>query len=283
MPDFPIIDSHLHVWDPDHLRYPWLDEIPLLNKSYLLADYDEATSHLSIEKMVFLQCECLPAQCEQEAQWVTELTTKDSRIQGIVPFAPLERGEEARVIIERFSKNPLIKGIRRIIQFEDDDRFCLQPDFVRGVQMLAEYDLSFDICIEHRQLANTLKFVEQCPDVQFIFDHIGKPDIKNQNLDPWRDEVRELAQHQNVFCKISGLATEADQKWKLEDFAPYFEHCITTFGEDRVVFGGDWPVVLQAATYKQWVEALDKLLEGESAELKQKLYYHNAIRFYKLA
>ena len=283
MPDFPIVDSHLHVWDPDYLRYPWLDEIPLLNRSYLMEDYDEATDGLSIEKLVFLQCECLPAQCEQEAQWVTQLAAEDSRIQGIVPWAPLEKGEEARAIVERFSENSLIKGIRRIIQFEDDDSFCLQPDFVRGVQMLAEYDLSFDICIDYSQLANTIKLVEQCPQVQFIFDHIGKPGIKNKLLDPWRAQVRELAQHQNVFCKVSGLVTEADQNWKLEDLAPFLEHVILSFGEDRLVFGGDWPVVLQRASYKQWATALDELLTDESEQLKKKLYYHNAIRFYKLA
>ena len=149
--------------------------------------------------------------------------------------------------------------------------------------MLAEYDLSFDICIDYTQLANTIKLVEQCPQVQFMFDHIGKPDIKNRILDPWREEVSQLAQHQNVFCKISGFVTEADQNWRLEDLIPYFEHVISVFGENRVVFGGDWPVVLQAATYRQWVEALDKLLESETTERKRKLYYDNAIRFYKLA
>jgi len=282
MPAYPFIDTHLHVWDPNHLRYPWLDEIPLLNKPYLLEDYDEATEGLSIEKLVFLQCECLPSQCEQEAQWVIELAAKDSRIQGLVPWAPLEKGEEARDIIERFSQIELIKGIRRIIQFEEDQRFCLQPNFVRGVQMLADYDLSFDICISHTQLANTIKLVEQCPHVQFILDHIAKPDIKNGNLDPWRVEVHELAQHQNVFCKISGLATEADRNWKPADLAPYLEHVISSFGEDRIVFGGDWPVVCQASTYKQWVKALDEFLERESASMRKKLYYQNAILFYKL-
>ena len=283
MPSFPIIDTHLHLWDPQRLRYPWLDDIPILNKPYLLEDYESATSQLSIDKMVFLQCECVPEQSELEAKWVTELSKIDNRIQGIVPWAPLELGDGARDVLDRYSENSLIKGVRRIIQFEPNMEFCLQPDFIRGVQILAEYDLSFDICVAHIHMKNVIEMVKKCPNVRFILDHIGKPDIKNQNINPWKEDLRELAHMENVYCKMSGLITEADmERWTKEDLKPFIDHTIDCFGFERTLFGGDWPVSRQAGEYYKWVEALDWALTGSSKSELEKLYRENAEDFYKL-
>lgn len=283
MPNFPIIDTHLHLWNPDNINYPWLKDVPVLNKAYVLEEYSQATSTVNIEKMVFLQCECNTEQCEDEAAWVTQLAQKDSRLQGIVPWAPLELGEGAREILARYSKNKLIKGVRRIIQFEADMNFCLQPNFIRGVQLLADFNMSFDICISHEQLKNTIKLVRQCPNVQFVLDHIGKPDIKTQLFDPWKSDLKELASFSNVYCKISGLATEADmESWTKEDLNPYIDHVLDCFGVDRVIFGGDWPVAVQATTYTKWVETLDWALADYSEKDLQKIYRLNAIKFYKL-
>jgi len=280
---FPIIDTHLHLWDPKYLRYPWLDEIPLLKRPFLLDEYNDATKDFVIDKMVFVQCECLFSQCEREAEWVTELSGIDDRIQGIVPWAPLEKGGKARDILDRFSENKLIKGIRRIIQFELDPEFCLQPGFIRGIQMLAGYDMSFDICISHSQLSKTIKLVKQCPQVRFMLDHIGKPDIKNQMFEPWKKELKELAALENVYCKMSGLVTEADHKnWEKEDLKPYIDHVVECFGVDRVIFGGDWPVVIQASGYSRWVRTLDWALSELSEIELHKIFYDNALRFYKL-
>jgi L-fuconolactonase len=162
MPSFPIVDTHLHIWDLSRLRYPWLANVPMLNKNHLIGDYRSGLRASAVAKMVFLQCECAPAQFQAEADWVTEVAQADPRIRGIVPWAPLEKGEGARAELARLAANPLIKGIRRIIQFEADPAFCLRPDFVRGVQLLPEYGLSFDLCINHTQLANTIKLVRQC-------------------------------------------------------------------------------------------------------------------------
>lgn len=283
MIDFPIVDTHLHVWDPGYLRYPWLDEIPMLNKPHLLADYNRATGPVQVEKMVFLQCEVDFAQFQDEADWVSSLAQTDTRIQGMVPWAPLEKGEGARADVEKLAANPLVKGIRRIIQFEPDIDFCLRPDFVRGVQLLADYNLSFDICINHTQLANTIKLVAQCPDVPFILDHIGKPDIQNQLLDPWRQEIGQLAALPNVWCKLSGLVTEADHaNWSRDDLKPYIDHVIDSFGFDRVMYGGDWPVATQATTYPRWVETLAWAVHGSSATELHRLFHDNAIAFYRL-
>ena len=172
MLNFPIIDTHLHLWNPSYLRYPWLDSNELLNRPYLLDQFRQACGAVQVEQMVFLQCECEFSQFREEANWVTALAKDEPRITGIVPWAPLEKGEDVRADLELLSANPLIKGIRRIIQFEPDPEFCLRPDFVKGVQALPDYGLHFEICVAHSQLANTLKMVDQCPNTQFILNHI---------------------------------------------------------------------------------------------------------------
>ena len=283
MLDFPIVDTHLHVWDTGLLSYRWLADMPLLNKPYLLEDYDRACAGIAVDKMVFLQAEVDVALYMQEAEWVDSLARQDSRLQGIVAWAPLEDGDGARPALERLSAMPRVKGIRRIVQFEPDIAFCLRPDFVAGVRLLPEYGLSCDICIFHPQMANTIKMVAQCPDVQFILDHIGKPDIKNGLLDPWRAEMKTLSQFPNVWCKISGLVTEADhQHWTREQLKPYIDHVIDCFGFERVMYGGDWPVAYQAAEYPQWVESLAWAVQGCSDDELRKLFRDNALAFYRL-
>lgn len=283
MPSFPIVDTHLHIWNLDRLRYPWLAGVPMLNRNHLIDEYRRVCGPVQVAKMVFLQCEAEFAQFQEEADWVTEMAAIDPRIRGIVPWAPLEKGDAAEADLARFAANPLIKGIRRIIQFEADQAFCLQPDFVRGVQLLPRHGLSFDLCVNHRQLANTIKLVRQCPNVSFVLDHIGKPDIKAGLLDPWRAELRELAAFPNVVCKMSGLVTEADfQKWTPADLRPYIDHVMDCFGFDRVMFGGDWPVASQATDYPRWVQTLDDALAGASPDECHKLYVRNAEAFYRV-
>lgn len=283
MPHFPIVDTHLHIWDLSRLRYPWLAGVPMLNRNHLIEDYRRACGPVQVAKMVFLQCECDFAQYQAEADWVTEVAQADPRIRGIVPWAPLEKGEGAGEALSRLAANPLIKGIRRIIQFESDPEFCLRPDFVRGVQALHGHGLSFDLCINHRQLANTIKLVRQCPNVRFVLDHIGKPDIKAGLLDPWRAELRELSRMENVWCKLSGLVTEADfTKWQPADLKPYLDHVVDCFGFDRVMFGGDWPVSTQATDYPRWVATLDDALRGCSADELRRVYVRNAEAFYRI-
>ena len=283
MPIFPIVDTHLHIWDPKLLYYPWLEEVPLLNKAYLIDGYREASGEIEVEKMVFVQAEVDFAQYREETEWVSEVAKEDPGIEGIVSWAPLEKGEEVASELEALSANPLVKGIRRIIQFESDPEFCLLPDFVRGVQLLHEFDLSFDICINHTQMPNIIRMVEQCPKERFILDHIGKPDIKNQLFDPWREQLARLAAFPNVSCKVSGLVTEADHKnWKPEDLKPYIDHVLECFGFDRIMYGGDWPVAYQATKYPRWVETLESAIGG-SPEQHRKLFRENAIDFYKLS
>ena len=280
---FPIVDTHLHIWDTRLVRYPWLDDVELLNRPYLLDEYDRACAGVEVERMVFVQAEADFAQFMREAEWVNSMAHQDARLQAIVAWAPLEKGDAARADLEKLAAIPRVKGIRRIIQFEPDMEFCLQPDFIRGVNALPDYNLTFDICINHTQMVNTLQMVRQCPDVQFIVDHIAKPDIKHHVLDPWREHMKTFSEFPNVCCKLSGLVTEADhQSWTKEQLKPYIDHVIDCFGFDRVMFGGDWPVATLASDYPRWVETLLWAVEGCSETELKKLFHDNAVRFYKL-
>jgi L-fuconolactonase len=283
MINIPVVDTHLHIWDPKHLRYPWLDDIPLLNKAYLIDDYRRACGPVQVEKMVFVQAEADFSLYREEVAWVTEAAASDPGIQGIVAWAPLEKGKAVEPELAELAENPLLRGIRRIIQFEPDIEFCLRPDFIAGVRLLPAYTMTFDICINHTQMANTIKFVEKCPDVFFILDHIGKPDIKHRVMQPWKDELKILSSLENVWCKMSGLVTEADmERWTPDDLLPYIEHVIDCFGFSRTMFGGDWPVAYQATDYPRWVETLERALKGVSETDMKALFHDTGEAFYRL-
>ena len=283
MPDCSIVDAHLHLWDPGRFRMTWLDGDDVLNKPYGLAEYREHMAGLPIEAMVYLQVDVEPPYALLEAEWAVERAREDPRLQAIVAWAPLEHGERARSFLHALARiDTRIKGVRRILQSEPDD-FGTRPDFVRGVRLLPEYGLSFDICISHRQLKAAIELVRACPETAFMLDHIAKPNIREHVLDSWREHMRELASLPNVSCKISGVATEADHAgWTSDDIAPYVLHAIEVFGEDRVAFGGDWPVALLATSYRRWVETLDALTTGLSPAARARLWAGNARDFYRM-
>jgi len=283
MPDIPIIDSHVHLWDTMKFTYPWLSELPELASPHLPADYDAASACARIEGMVFVQCDTAPSQSLAEVRWVESLSQTEPRIRGVIPYAPLEIGEGSRHYLEELKSIPLVKGVRRLIQPEADPAFCIQPGFIQGVRMLAEYGLSFDICISHVQMANAVKMTQRCPEVSFILDHIGKPDIRRGLTEPWATELRALAKQPTVICKVSGMVTEADHSaWTKEDLKPYIDHVIECFGFDRLVYGGDWPVVNLAGGYGAWVEALDWALAGCTVDESRKLFHDNGVGVYRL-
>lgn len=283
MPDFPIVDTHLHLWAPGRLSYPWLAGEPKLNRDFLIEDYRQACGAVRVAKMVFVQCDCAPAQAWAEVEWVAEVARTEPRLRGIVARVALERGAAAEPEIARLASQPLVKGVRRLIQGERDPEFCLKPDFVHGVQLLHAHGLSFDLCLKHPQLAAAIKLVRQCPDVAFVLDHIGKPDIKSGKLDPWRAELRELSKLENVWCKLSGLVTEADHgAWTPAELRPYLDQVIECFGFDRVMFGSDWPVSTLATNLPRWVATLDDALRGCSPAELRKVYVGNAEEFYRV-
>jgi L-fuconolactonase len=281
----PIIDAHVHLWNPDRVMIPWLANVPRINTKYDLGDYAQATSGLDVEGLVYLQVEVAPAYALIEARDLVNLARAYPIIKGVVPWAPLEFGDQVRYFLEELvALGPEIKGVRRIVQDEPDPEFCLQPDYIAGTRALPDYGLTADICCNFRQLGPSIELVRQCPNTQFILDHIAKPDIRNQAFEPWASQMRDLASLPNVICKISGVVTEADHdSWTIEDIKPYVMHALENFGEDRVVFGSDWPVATLATAYPRWVETLDTLTAGWSDAARAKLWRHNAVRFYRLA
>jgi L-fuconolactonase len=273
------------LWDPTRFRIPWLDDNDLLNQVYDLHVFQEHTAGLNITAMVYVQVDVAPAYALLEARHIAQIAANEPRLQGIVAWAPLDDGPCARSFLDALVEiSPLIKGVRRILQDEPDPAHCLRPSFVHGVEMLAEYGLSFDICIYHYQLPAVIELVRACPDVSFVLDHLAKPDIRSGTLDPWRSHMEALARLPNVVCKISGVATEADhERWTVDDLAPYIRHALEVFGEDRVLFGGDWPVALLATSYRRWVETLATLTADLTPEAQRKLWVENARRIYRLS
>lgn len=277
-----IIDSHIHLWDPNHLTYPWLEEVPDINRPFLPDDFSNSVGDYPVCGQIFVQAACLPEQGLDEVEWVSQLAKTYGGVLAIVAFAPLEIGQDAKQNLEHLSQFPLVKGVRRLIQSEPLG-FAIQPEFVAGVKQLAEFDLSFDICIKHHQLGNVLELVKQCPDVNFVLDHIGKPDIAQAIHDPWKQQMSELAAFSNVLCKLSGLVTEADHaQWKPADLKPYIAHVLETFGPQRVMFGSDWPVCRLAASYQRWLELALEATAGLSEAERHQVFYQNAANFYRV-
>jgi L-fuconolactonase len=277
----PVIDTHLHLWDVNRLEYPWLRDVPAIEKTFLIADYQEASKNFPVEKMVFVQCECRPEQCLQEVALVMEQADRDERIKGIVAYAPLEQGRAVTALLDAYRNNPLIKGVRRI--YDDEPGLCDSSSFLDALNLLPSYNLSCDISIKPHSMPATIRMIKACPDTFFVLDHLGKPAIKNGGLATFQKDMDMLAALPNVVAKVSGLITEADWSyWTVEDLKPYIEHATTTFGFDRLVFGGDWPVVLLAGSYQQWLQALNEALSFASREELWQLFYHNAVKFYRL-
>lgn len=280
---FPIVDSHVHFWNPRNFRYPWLAANPALNRAFEPAEFFAQTAPYTVEKVVFIEAGRAQTQNVLEVGWVSELAAQDPRIRGIVAHATIERGVGVRSELDALAKNPLVKGVRRLLQEESDPRFCLESVFIQGVKSLAKHNFSFDICIYHFQLGDVLELVRRCPEITFVLDHIGKPDIRNRVVDPWHGQIRQLASFKNVWCKLSGLATEADHaNWTPDDLKFYIAHILDCFGFNRVMFGGDWPVSTLATTYTRWVDTVRAAIASASEVDQRALFQTNATRCYRL-
>ena len=277
----PVIDAHVHLWDPRRFRMPWLDDNPRLNRAYGSSEFERDSVGLDVEAVVYVQVDVTPAYGLLEAHRAAE---QDPLVAGIVAWAPIEDGPVVSSYLDALVQiGPRIKGVRRLIQSESDPEFQIRSDFLDGLRLLPRYGLSFDICIRHVQLERSIQMVRACPETSFVLDHLGKPDVIGGELEPWRDQIAELAELPNVVCKVSGLVTEADlSHWTVADLKPYVAHVLDAFGEDRVLFGGDWPVVTMAASYRQWVTSLEQLTPHLSPDARRKLWADNARRIYRL-
>lgn len=283
MIDFPITDTHVHLLDTSKFKYGWASGAPKLGRDWTIHDLEVAAKPYVIENMVFVEVDVDYPQHMDEAEWVQQLAASDSRLKGCVASLPLEQGAKLEADLEKLSSFPVVRGIRRLIQNKTDPEFVLRPDFIAATRLLPKYNFSFDVCIYHHQFGNVIEFIRQCPEVSFILDHIGKPGIKDNLMQPWKRHIRELSELPNVMCKLSGVTTEADhENWTREQLRPYIDHVIESFGFNRIMYGGDWPVAELAGKYTDWLEVLDWATEGCTREEKRKLFRDNGIRAYRL-
>ena len=289
MPNFPIIDTHLHIWDFNQLNYSAFKGHPLFGRSYQIEDYQRDCGDLDIEAMVFLECyadfSSTNGQYIEEIKFVEESSKRDPRIRGIVPMAPVEWGARVETILEEMRDNhPAVKGIRRIVEFDKDPRaLALSGNFIEGVNRLAKFGSHFEIKVNHTQMDIVKDFVKMVPEVRMILDHCGKPGIVEGAIEQYQNDVAELSKHPNLWIKLSDLPVEADHNsWTEDDLRPYIDATIESFGFNRTIYAGDYPICLQATTLPRWVEVLDEALSGCSQEELWNFYRENANKFYNL-
>ena len=278
-----IVDAHQHLWDVDLFRYSWLDSVPELNRSFRMADYLAAAKGLNVMKSVHLEADVdEPSMLAETLHLLALADQPDNPLAGIVACGRPE-SKDFKLYLDKVAVHPKVKGIRRVLHTQPDE-VGQGMMFIKNVAALSGYGLSFDICVLARQLPIAIKLVSQCPDVVFILDHCGVPQVKEKQLDPWRSHIREIAKFPNVSCKISGLVAYANPKtWTAEDLRPFVEHVIDSFGWDRVLFGSDWPVCTLSASYQQWVEALQAITQEAGEVNQRKLFCDNAVRAYRLS
>lgn len=281
----PLLDAHVHLWEPDRFEYEWLKAFPRLNQTHNLDDYTEATDEVNVDEFVFVECtESFDDRvAREEVQWVQSLAERDERIRGIVAHASLEKGGASREHLDWLAQQPLVTGVRRIVQ-DDPPEYLVNSDLVEGIRLLSDYGFSFDLTVTAVQLEHAIELVDRCPEVKFVLDHLGKPAIREGRLDPWRSHLERLAEREHVVCKLSGVLTEAAlEGWTAADVAPFIEHALECFGPDRLLFGGDWPVLRLAANYPTWVDLVEASIQSYSSVEQQKILRGTAKRVYDLS
>jgi L-fuconolactonase len=273
------IDSHQHFWRYNPTRDAWItDAMSILKRDFLPEELAAECKANGIDASIAVQA----SQSEEETLFLLELAEDNSQIAGVVGWVDLASPQ----IDERlkfFSRYQKLRGFRHIAQAEPDDRFLVQPDFMRGISLLRQFGLTYDILIYPKQLPTAIELVSKFPEQRFVIDHLAKPEIKSNEIRFWATHIRRIAESPNVFCKLSGLVTEADwRNWKPADFKLYLEVVLEAFGAERLMFGSDWPVCLLAASYAQVKQIIEDFLHDCTSAQKENIFGGNAIRFYGL-
>jgi predicted TIM-barrel fold metal-dependent hydrolase len=281
-PSFPIVDTHQHLWDLKKFRLKWLAKGSALDRNFLPADYAAASKGLGIVQAVYLEVDVDPAQQQAEADAVVALCKKGDSVTRAAVISGRPAADGFAKYIRPFKGSAHVKGLRQVLHGPSTPAgYCLDRKFVAGIRLLGELGLHFELCMRHAELPDAVKLVDACPGTRFVLDHCGNPDLVRH--EKWKKDLAELARRKNVVVKVSGIVASARPgKWKADDLAPVVKHTLSTFGPDRVMFGGDWPVCLLAATLAQWVGALKQIVADRPAEQQRKLFHDNAVRFYGL-
>lgn len=273
-----MIDAHVHFWQFDPVKDAWInDDMEVLQRDYLPKDLERIAAKYDVEGVIAVQAD----QHEKETEFLCMLAANHEFIKGVVGWVDLTDAN-IRQTLYRYSETKAIKGFRHILQAETPG-FMLQSNFIEGLKALKPFEFTYDILVYHKQLPEVIQLLEQLPDQKFIIDHCGKPAIGNEDIKKWEHNLQTIAQHQNVYCKVSGLATEATwHKWAKEDLVPYLDVAIDSFGLERVVFGSDWPVVYTSASYGKWFNVIREYMQQFDKDQQNNFFSENARRFYNL-
>jgi L-fuconolactonase len=273
------IDAHHHLWKYSRGEYPWMsDSMDLLRRDFLPEDLAAVLRQSNIDATIAIQAR----QSVQETEWLLQLAGSNGCIRGVVGWVPLN-DPKVSADLEKFAASLRLKGVRHVLHDEPDENYILRKDFNRGIGLLVGLNLRYDILIFERHLPQTIEFVDRHPNQIFVLDHIAKPRIKERIISPWRENISDLARRKNVYCKLSGMVTEADWKnWKEDDLWPYFEVVLEAFGPGRLMWGSDWPVVLVASTYARWIDVSLKMISALSIPEQEAILGSTAIQAYGL-
>ncbi len=274
-----VIDAHQHFWEFNPVRDSWItNDMHVIQQDFMPIHLFPLLRHSGVNGTVLVQSD----QSEKENEFQLSNADKFDFIRGVVGWVDLQaRDVEER--LEYYSRFEKMKGFRHVLQGEKDRALMLKPAFKHGISLLEKFDFTYDILIFPDQLKYALELVKELPDQPFVVDHLAKPYIKAKKIDDWKNDMQALAQQRNVYCKISGMVTEADWKqWKKEDLLPYIDVVVNAFGIKRIMFGSDWPVCLVASSYEQWINLLKKYFTSFSQEDKDAFFGNNATTFYKL-
>jgi len=279
----PIIDTHVHIYDPGRLSYSWMQNVPILNRPHLTADFRQDSGEVSLAGFLFVEVGVDAPHRRAEAHWIDSLGRNEPLLVGMVPSLALEHGRKIEADLEALAAMPRVRAVRRLIETEAEPGFCLQPAFLEGVRMLARHDLAFEICVRHWQLADAVDLVRRCPEVRFVLDHLGKPPIRSGEMGPWRQNLAALASLPNAVGKLSGVVTEADHEtWTPTQLRPWLDCAVECFGFERLMFGSDWPVSKQTHAYRDWFDIVADLAAKETPQTRRRLFRDNAAAFYRL-
>lgn len=272
------IDSHQHFWRYTAADYPWMKSEWPIRRDFLPPDLAREMSKVGIEGCVAVQAQ----QTVAEARWLLSLADEHSFIKGVVGWVDLQ-SERVEEQLAELARHPCFVGVRHVVQDEPEDNFMLRPAFQRGIGELRQFNLAYDLLVFPKQLPPAIQLVANFPEQRFVLDHIAKPPIAVGTLSPWREQIRELAQAPNVWCKVSGMVTEAKwDAWRVEDLRPYLDIVFAAFGVERLMFGTDWPVCTLAGSYEQAHALVNDYTQSLTAEARAKLFGRNATEFYRL-
>ena len=275
------IDSHQHFWKYSPKEYGWIDnDMAVIRRDFLPADLKQAIASASIDAVVCVQAR----QTLDETRWLLNLARANGFIAGVVGWVPLASPTGPRDLDAMLRIAPgKLKGLRHVLQDEPDENYSLGDHFTTVLRQLAHLSLSYDILIREHQLPTAIRLVDRHPNLTFILDHLAKPRIKQRQLSPWREDLRELARRDNVYAKISGMVTEADYRaWSGEQLRPFVDVAIEAFGPRRLMFGSDWPVCLVACGYARWADLVRSFIENLSPVEQADIMGETARRAYRL-